>query len=690
MTDKGQHALDLIKEQAIGRTFSAKELSELCGEKIAPASLSALARGGYLEAFDTAPKTYRLVGEGEDTTISTAVVDNASLGQAALTNLLNARNRIETSLNAILHWMNSETYAEDPGSQKGIYRIVAKTGSRAGKVLYIGQTGGKGEGQATFASRWKEHQDQLLKGTHHCAELQKYFDTEAEHNLDNLSFEIQQELPSDEQLIDLRERYWIDFFDNDQNNGKLCNTLHPSLESAANITITEDERKLIKKDIESKRIVGVEKLTRGIAAAIHDYLYSAIKLSDQDKISLITAIIIALNDENFRGQDDKLCTDGSYFVKNFMNSLECSIQRYPGLKSGRHAMYETFSFIEANENFKKIIQINGQSRCVLQLLTETIRKSICRVAKELPNYDVMGDFYNEFTSYSGADQSSLGIVLTPHHVANFMATLLDIQPNDVVLDTCCGTSALLLATDNRTDKHNHLLGVEYNARMAAISLANFILHGSNATLWNGDSWSTDILEKIKQEKPTKLIINPPYAQDGFPELGFIQRGLDALQPGGMAAVIVPKSVGLKMTKEYVTYREDILQHHTLLATFSMPKDLFENVGVHTFILLFKAGEPQGNKETFAGDLSEDGFERVKNAGRQDTKGKWHSIEVEMLNAYANRTQLSEKTTCFVPTAKNEWLVESYLKVDYTKLTQEDFIKTLRNYNFFKILKNIKE
>ena len=48
MTEKGQHVLDLIKNNFTVEWFTAKVLSEKVGEKIAAATLSSLARQKFL------------------------------------------------------------------------------------------------------------------------------------------------------------------------------------------------------------------------------------------------------------------------------------------------------------------------------------------------------------------------------------------------------------------------------------------------------------------------------------------------------------------------------------------------------------------------------------------------------------------------------------------------------------------
>ena len=59
-------------------------------------------------------------------------------------------------------------------------------------------------------------------------------------------------------------------------------------------------------------------------------------------------------------------------------------------------------------------------------------------------YDTIGQFYVEFLRYANNDKG-LGIVLTPHHVAELFAELAEANRDSIVFDNCCGTSGLLIA-----------------------------------------------------------------------------------------------------------------------------------------------------------------------------------------------------------------------------------------------------
>lgn len=57
---------------------------------------------------------------------------------------------------------------------------------------------------------------------------------------------------------------------------------------------------------------------------------------------------------------------------------------------------------------------------------------------------ILAGFMVVLMSYSGGDGQSLGI-LTPKHITKLFCDLLDLEPNDRVIDPCCGTAGFLIA-----------------------------------------------------------------------------------------------------------------------------------------------------------------------------------------------------------------------------------------------------
>lgn len=125
--------------------------------------------------------------------------------------------------------------------------------------------------------------------------------------------------------------------------------------------------------------------------------------------------------------------------------------------------------------------------------------------------------------------------------------------------------------------------------------------------------------------------------------------------------------------------EKWLKKHSLLKIIKLPDEIFNGkAGVSTSIFLFKAHEPQNDKEIFACHIKEDGLETVKNKGRQDTKEKWkNELEPYWLDVIY---KTSGDESC-------QWLKPSeHLSYQMPKepfnITQKDFKKVVLDYMLF--------
>lgn len=131
------------------------------------------------------------------------------------------------------------------------------------------------------------------------------------------------------------------------------------------------------------------------------------------------------------------------------------------------------------------------------------------------------------------------------------------------------------------------------------------------------------------------------------------------------------------------------------AVFSLPGEIFyPGSSVCACCMLFILGQPHvkpdgTTRSTFFGYCKDDGFVKKKNLGRveqftKDEKGNytvstWKNIEKEWLELFERKAVLDGKSAVARVNADDEWLCEAYMKTDYTKLTVDDFQRTLNNY-----------
>lgn len=425
------------------------------------------------------------------------------------------------------------------------------------------------------------------------------------------------------------------------------------------------------------------------ARDLHNQMRDYAKLSEAEKPLLVSAILMALEDEGFKA---------SYRTKDKPEALSKALTiaiedvlENAGMPNSKiKNLVQTYGFLNVHPELNR-------GTILMNLIIE-IEENIRPFAKDYEFIDVIGKFYGEFLKYTGGDGKGLGIVLTPNHIAELFADMANLTPTSVVLDECMGTGGLLIAAmDNmikksggdtnkiKNIKKNGLIGCEQQSQMFSLGVAGMLLRGDGkANVFLGSCF--DQTEQFKKHKPTHLFLNPPYSQKGagLSELDFIEHGLDVLQPNGMGFAIVPMSCALD-TKNPI--RERLLEKHTLEAVMSMPEDLFYPVGVVTCIMVFKAHVPHSKyHETWFSYWKDDGFEKTRNEGRVDLKHEYENrIKQEWLEMYHGRKEIPGMSVRKHVEAGDEWCAESYLITDLSTLTKEDFKNDLLEYMAFNLL-----
>ncbi len=436
-----------------------------------------------------------------------------------------------------------------------------------------------------------------------------------------------------------------------------------------------------------------EKEVQELALKLHDSL-RMLGITEKEKPLFIASILIALNNKDFLSSYNTLTTPIQLInhVKTYLNTeldnANIPISKINYLKS-------SLDQLSKNEKIKSIELRNSNS---IRWYIEQLEKIILPMMNYTYNTtgDALGQFYHEFIKYSGGDGKGLGIVLTPKHITDFMVEVAEIYKTDKVLDPACGSGSFLVSAMNKmfeqaktSDeedeiKQNNLHGIEINTDLWVLSMTNMIVRGDGkSNISSGSCFDTSIIKKIKEKGIDKGLINPPYAQKDFSEIEFIDNMLDMLRKDGIGVAIVPLSsaIGTKFKEE----REIIMKKHSLKAVFSMPDDVFyPTAGTNTCIMVWEAHKPHEitNKETFFGFYKEDGFVKKKKLGRVDAYKNWYSIKNEWLYLYKEKEVKDGLTATKKVTYKDEWLVEAYMKTDYSELKEEDFINTLQDYTAF--------
>ncbi|MFD7181503.1 class I SAM-dependent DNA methyltransferase [Streptomyces sp. NPDC059904] len=438
---------------------------------------------------------------------------------------------------------------------------------------------------------------------------------------------------------------------------------------------------------------------------LHNYMRDYAKLSEAEKPLVVSGILLALRDDvfkrNWSGYKPKYLAGEMYLAID-------RVARDADIKEEkREIMLAPYAFVRTHPELSRPTK---EGETPLRRLIGDIDDHVRPFLDTYHDVDVIGQFYGEFLRYTGGDKKGLGIVLTPRHLTDLFAKMANVGTSDVVVDTCAGTGGFLIAAMTEMDRKagvntesresirkHHLIGVEQQPHMFALAASNMILRGDGkANLYQGSCFDPAIKQKLvngvegRHGRPTVGLINPPFSQkgEGLHELDFVETLLEVLAPGGTAVVVVPMSCAI----ESHPARARLLDKHTLMATVSLPNDLFHPVGVITCAMVFKAHQPhsQSPQPTWFGYWKDDSFVKTKDRGRIDLNHQWSEIRESWLDAFHGRLVEPGLSVVKKVTADDEWCAEAYMETDYSNLSQADFEETLRRYAVFRLLYDEKE
>jgi type I restriction-modification system DNA methylase subunit len=413
---------------------------------------------------------------------------------------------------------------------------------------------------------------------------------------------------------------------------------------------------------------------------------------------LLSSILIALDNKAFRKSYNDI-EEPQVLADNLVDTVIVELKKTLPPKKVENLNHQ-FSFIRSDATLST--QKNSETgQNILAELIEDIGKNVNGYIDSLKYFDVIGQLYVEFLSYANAD-SALGIVLTPPHITQLFSDLAFVNKDSVVYDNCTGTAGFLISAmramvlDAKNDtnkikniKEHQLIGVEYQSHIYALAATNMYIHkDGKSNIIHGDCFDENIQETIKEHCPTVGMLNPPYPSDkanGTNEFEFILSNLECLQPNSLCVAIIPMERVLSSRKSTVELKTRLLESHTLEAVMSMPDDLFYNTdnGVVTAIVVFRAHIPHPtNKETYFGYWKNDGFEKRKHKGRIDVYDKWSGIKEKWIDSYVNRKNVPGLSVNKKVDASDEWCAEAYMETDYSTLTKDSFIDTLKQYVLF--------
>jgi type I restriction enzyme M protein len=226
------------------------------------------------------------------------------------------------------------------------------------------------------------------------------------------------------------------------------------------------------------------------------------------------------------------------------------------------------------------------------------------------DHDVKALAFQKFIHVS--QRGSRGQFLTPAPAVELAVSICQPTPGDKVIDPACGTGSFLIqAYRNLSSSGNELsiVGADVNPGVLRLARMNFALWGiEDYDLVHVDSLSDwkDLPKQFGMVLYDDLFTNPPFGSQGkitdqrllskyelghkwvhndeewlrttevldnqTPQILFIERCLDLLEPGGQMAIVLPESIMQNPSLGYV--RAFLQMKGELLAVVSLPQETF--------------------------------------------------------------------------------------------------------------------
>jgi hypothetical protein len=430
--------------------------------------------------------------------------------------------------------------------------------------------------------------------------------------------------------------------------------------------------------------------------ALNDMLHHILQVKEDMRALLVSSILISLESESFK-RSYKTYEKGKQLVRFLVQTCIDQFEKgnINNLKiENLKIAYQNLTIID------KLVE--GSNLKELIILIEDNIKDFIKTHKY---FDVLGQLYIEFLRYANSDKG-LGIVLTPPHITEFMCELAEVNKNSVVFDNCTGTGGFLVTAmklmieDAKGDankikniKKNQLVGVENKSHIFVLACSNMFIHqDGKSNILNGSCFDDEFIEIVKKFNPTVGLLNPPYKSDkknDVDEYEFILNNLDCIEQGGRCVAIIPMQSATAQSGKVLEFKKKLLSKHTLEAVFSMPDELFFNSKVNavTCVMVLTSKRPHPiNKKVYFGYYKDDSFVKRKNKGRIDLYSKFEKeIKREWITSYMNKEETPGFSVMKVIRPEDEWCAEAYMETDYKSLSEEDFIRSIKNYLYYKEL-----
>lgn len=312
--------------------------------------------------------------------------------------------------------------------------------------------------------------------------------------------------------------------------------------------------------------------------------------------------------------------------------LFCKLRDEKITKKGETYSFQIGTRESADEIYKRINAIYQKAKKEdAEVFNEDIRlepKVVYNVVEHLQelainkiDMDTKGIAFERFME--DFFKGKMGQFFTPREIITFCVEMINPERIDLIIDPACGSGGFLLNAMDRVRKYleknhekgeakdlwhkfamNNLYGIEINDQIARVCKMNMIIHDDGHT----NIISTDSLRNfdeitkqhggIKKNRFDVLLTNPPFGAivkstekdylDNYKlgkgrknqktEILFIERCLDLLKPNGKMAIVLPDSITINSSLQYV--RDYLFEQTQILSIVSLSDMAFVHYGAN--------------------------------------------------------------------------------------------------------------
>lgn len=252
------------------------------------------------------------------------------------------------------------------------------------------------------------------------------------------------------------------------------------------------------------------------------------------------------------------------------------------------------------------------------------------VAQGGERYDVFGRAYEYLLQQFGQNKE-FAEYFTPRHIVDRMVQIIDPEIGETIYDPACGTGGFIVrafewvnekinrkkisAPDKerllRALKEKHLIGIEHVPLVFKLALMNMILHKDGSSLLQNDDSLSNKAQDIHKNKYDVILANPPFGPTKQERLAqfeyhiqlyealFLQHIMNALRPGGRAAVVLKEGLLFDSKKMLRRICHKLVEQFEVLAVISLPNGVFNPYsGAKTSVVIFRKPLGKDDVRTF--------------------------------------------------------------------------------------------